>query len=151
MEFNSTLTVRHLFQLIIIFNTFIPFMKNILFTTVLLITGLLSSCKKNSDGGKALVKVHFHHHGKKAWKPVLFIRFNCKNAPSDPEQEYDIKIEAQTHDDHIHVEGLRYGEYYFTLLAEDSLTKEGLKGGVPVKIAWSERKSEKEIEIPLAE
>ncbi len=120
-------------------------------TLILLLFTVLLSCKKNNTGGVAVVKAHVGHHSQSVKGATVYVKFNTKEAPVSPENNYDLKIEGEAVEDHVHIQGLRYGDYYLYAVGYDSILNQVVKGGVPLKINWGDRKKEVEIDIPVTE
>ena len=59
---------------------------------------------------------------------------------TDPTSNYDLKVEGEPTDNHVHIEDLRYGEYYLYAVGYYSSNSETVKDGIPVAIKWSQRK-----------
>ena len=71
--------------------------------------------------------------------------------PSDPENNYDLKIVGDPTENHVHINGLRYGKYYLYAVAYDPDINEVVKGGTPLTIRWNKRKKETDINIAVTE
>lgn len=112
---------------------------------------LLFSCKKNGDGGKAEIHVRVNHHSTPINGSTVYVKFGTQELPSNPESNYDLKVKGEETDNHVHIENMRYGEYYLYAVGYDSTISQTVKGGMPVKIKWSERKTTIEVEIPVTE
>jgi len=108
------------------------------------------SCKKGDTGGSASVTAYVNHHGKAINLPVIYVKFDAKKQPSDPTNDYDLKIQG-SHDNHAHIKELRYGNYYLYATGFDSTAMKNVKGGVALTIKWSERRLGKEVQIEVSE
>ncbi|MBC7412869.1 MAG: hypothetical protein H7331_10510 [Bacteroidia bacterium] len=109
------------------------------------------ACKKNGTGGKATLAALPQHHGKPIFGATAYIKFNATELPSDPTNNYDLKIVGGKKEDHVHVENLRYGNYYVYIIGYDSSIFLPVKGGIPVKIKYAERAKELDMIIPVKE
>jgi hypothetical protein len=109
------------------------------------------ACKKNGTGGKATIAAIPQHHGKSIKGGVLYVKFGASELPSNPTTNYDLKLQGEAKEDHIHVEDLRYGQYYLYVEGYDSTVMKTVHGGVGVKIKWSERKEERDVVVPVTE
>ena len=121
--------------------------KTVLITTTLLILNF--SCKKNDIGGEAEVHVLIYHHETPIKGSTLYVKFDATSEPSDPTANYDLKLLGEEDDNHVHVEGLRAGNYYFYAVGFDSVANKVVSGGVATKIKWSERKKKKEVTVDV--
>jgi hypothetical protein len=122
--------------------------KNIFVACLFLIAAY--SCKKNSQGGSATITANVSHHGTPINAPTVYVKFGAKEQPSDPTNNYDLKVEGK-HDNHIHVKEMRYGNYYLFATGFDSTIMKPVSGGTAVKIKWSERRKETQVSIEAAE
>ena len=98
-----------------------------------------------------MIMAHVGHHSAPIKGATVYIKFNAKETPSDPENNYDLKITGENSEDHVHIQGLRYGEYYIYAVGYDSSLNTIVKGGIPLKISWSERKKDLEVDVPVTE
>lgn len=123
-----------------------------LFTTTILVLSLLSpSCKKNTSGGKAEVHVHVTHQGLPIYHANAYVKFGSSTAPANPTKDYDLMAHGEETDNHVHVEGLRPGTYYLTAVGVNTLTGKTVQGGTSVEIKWKDRKNTLDLEIATVE
>jgi hypothetical protein len=125
-------------------------MKTKILFSILLIS-IITSCKKNDVGGDASVVAHIKHHSTPIKGATLYVKFKAQDLPSDPTNNYDLKIEGDPAEDHVHIEELRPGNYYLYATGWDSTISDDVVGGVALKIKWSERKDDIEIDVPVTE
>lgn len=111
----------------------------------------LFACKKNGTGGDAEIAAFPRHHGKDIKGATLYIKFKSESQPSDPTNNYDLKIVGSPKENHIHVEGLLPGTYYLYATGFDSTIMLPVTGGIAAKIKHKERKEELDIEVPVTE
>ena len=71
-------------------------------------------------------------------------------SPADPTSDYDLKL-VGIHENHVHIEELRYGNYYLFATGFDSSIMMPVSGGVPVKLKWGQRNEETEVDIAVTE
>src|SRR5687767_14366410 len=109
-----------------------------------------TQCKKNDTGGKATLTAYVAHHGQPINLPTIYVKFGAKDLPSDPTNNYDLKIEGK-HENHVHIKDLRYGNYFIYATGFDSSIMLPVSGGVPVEIKWKERKKSADIQVPVTE
>jgi hypothetical protein len=120
--------------------------KNTLLLAALPTLFLTPSCKKNESGGKAEIHARIYHGSAPVvGTTTLYVKFDAKSQPSDPVSAYDLKLTGDPDDNHVHVEGLRPGDYYLYAVAYDSTAMMQVKGGAAATIKWKERKKLKEI------
>jgi len=122
--------------------------KNTVLFFIFITTLSITSCKKNEAGGEAEIHALIYH----GETPVigtttLYVKFDAKTQPSDPTTDYDMKLQGDEDDNHVHVESLHPGNYYLYAAAFDSLDMKAVKGGAPVTIKWKERKQMSEVRI----
>ena len=120
-------------------------------STIVIAIITILSCKKSSTGGDATIVAFQAHHGKAVKGATVYVKFKAADLPSDPTNNYDLKIVGEPNEDHVHIEGLRYGTYYLYAVGYDSMITQTVKGGISAKIKWSERKQEIDINIPVTE
>ena len=109
------------------------------------------SCKKNGLGGEAEIAAFPKHHGRAIKGCTLYVKFDAKDLPNDPTNNYDLKIAGSAKEDHIHIEELRAGDYFLYATGFDSTIQAPVTGGIGVSIKWSERKEEKDVDVPVTE
>jgi hypothetical protein len=117
---------------------------------ILSVSLLATFCKKGDTGGNANITAYVTHHGKAINLPTVYVKFDAKDLPKDPTTNYDLKLEG-VHENHVHIKDLRYGNYYLYAVGYDSSIMLPVTGGIPVTIKWKERRSEKEVTIPVTE
>jgi len=125
-------------------------MKKLFFVSAIAVAHVVS-CKKGDTGGDATLVAHIAHHTTPIKGATLYIKFDAKELPSNPTTDYDLKIIGESNENHIHVEGLRYGNYYLYAEGYDSTIMAPVKGGTPVKIKWGQRKKEIDTDVPVTE
>jgi hypothetical protein len=127
-------------------------MRKLLTPALALIIGTalfsITSCKKNQTGGKAEIHALIYHGETPiVGTTTLYVKFDSKSQPSDPTNDFDLKLPGEPDDNHVHVEDLRPGDYYLYAVAFDSTTMATVKGGAASTIKWSERKKTKEVTV----
>lgn len=109
------------------------------------------SCKKSSTGGDAIVVAFPKHHGSSIKGATVYVKFKTNELPSNPTVNYDLKVEGDANEDHVHIKGLRYGKYYLYAVGYDSAISQVVRGGLPLTIKWKERKQEIDVDIAVTE
>ena len=125
--------------------------KNILVAIVSITLILVSSCKKNDNDGKAEIHALIYHNATPIMASTLYVKFGTQSQPSNPETNYDLKLQGEDDDNHVHVEDMRPGEYYLYAVGYDSIANMEVRGGAATKIKWSERKKLKEVHVQVGE
>jgi|GEM_PF-1363995 len=127
-------------------------MKHLLkYIALVIIVLVLNSCKKSSTGGDATVVAFPKHHGVSINGATVYVKFKTNDMPSDPTNNYDLKIEGDPTENHVHIHGLRYGKYYLYAVGYDPSISETVTGGAPLTIKWKERKQEIDVDIAVTE
>jgi hypothetical protein len=125
-------------------------MKNLPVLLLILLT--VPACKKNGTGGDAtIVAFVAHHEVTPIFGSTVYVKFGARELPNDPRNNYDLKVEGEKDENHVHVEGLRYGDYFLFAVGYDSIIKKEVKGGESVSIGWSERDREKVVHLAVTE
>jgi hypothetical protein len=125
-------------------------MKKIL-AAILVCTLAFTSCKKNDTGGKATLVAFPAHHSQAVKGATIYVKFDAEDYSSDMTTNYDLKITGEANENHVHIEGLRYGKYYLYAVGYDSTIMQTVTGGIGVKIKWSDRKEEMVVNVPVTE
>lgn len=125
-------------------------MKNRLLLYIAAVT-ILFSCKKSSTGGDVTIAAFPKHHGTSINGATVYIKFKATELPSDPTNNYDMKIVGDPNENHVHITGLRYGKYFLYATGYDTTYKVNVHGGVALKVKWKERKEEIDLDIPVGE
>jgi hypothetical protein len=121
--------------------------KNLLIHFILVVLIFSTSCKKNDTGGKAEIHALIFHGDTPIRSSTLYVKFNASQPVSDPEQTYDLKLQGEEDDNHVHVENMRPGDYYLYAVGFDSTAMKEVRGGIAASIKWTERKKLKEVKI----
>lgn len=112
---------------------------------------VFSSCKKEGTGGQATIAAFPKHHEKPIKGATVYLKFGTKELPGKNASDYDLTIAGEADEDHIHIEELKWGDYYLYAVGYDSSIAKAVAGGVPVTIKRSERKKEIDVDIPVTE
>lgn len=119
----------------------------ILFATIFFGLTIFTGCKKNDTGGKASLHVMVYNGTSPIKGATLYVKFDEHHQPTDPSNNYDLKIQGEASDNHVHVEDLRMGEYYLYAMGYDSIAKKMVGGGIATSINWGERKEMKSVDL----
>ncbi len=107
------------------------------------------ACKKAGTGGQVTVAAIPQHHGKSIYGATVYVKFNTKDSPGTDAANYDMTIVGDATEEHVHIEGLKKGDYYFYAVGYDSAISMPVYGGVPITI--KEKSGEIDLEIPVVE
>ena len=116
-----------------------------------LIMALVFSCRRNGVGGDADLNLEIVHHNAAITNATAFVSFDAIEMPTNPESDFDLKVQGNADNNRIKIEGLRAGQYYIYVVGYDGGISQTVKGGVPVEIKWKERKSEMTRTVPITE
>jgi hypothetical protein len=110
-----------------------------------------NACKKNTTGGKTKITAHPAHHGKPINGATVYIKFNTTEMPSNPTSNYDMVVVGEEDEEHVHINGLRYGKYYLYAVGYDPEIAETVMGGTSLTIKWKDRKDNIDLDIAVSE
>jgi len=127
-------------------------MKTLIKTLAVLavIASSIIACKKNGIGGETTIAAFPAHHGKSIKGATMYVKFDAKDLPENL-ADFDLKIVGEPKEDHVHIEGLRAGNYYIYAVGYDSIGGYPVFGGTATTIKWSERKKEIDLNVPVTE
>lgn len=114
------------------------------------------SCKKNGTGGDATLVVFPQHHGRTiknhyGYPDTIFVKFKATDLPGTTPDKFDTYFVGEPGEDHVHCKGLLPGKYYLYGVGMDSSGPYRVTGGLAVKIKWSQRKKEMDIDLAVTE
>jgi hypothetical protein len=125
-------------------------MKTKISILILNIALAITACKKNDTGGQAEVAAFAKHHDKIIPFAKVYIKYGAKEFPGEELSKYD-DSKLTDKEGHVHFENLRYGNYYFYGVGYDSAIQMPVRGGISLKIKWSERKKDINLNVPVTE
>ena len=128
--------------------------------TILVITVLsFSACKKNETcsagrGGSLTIVAFPQHHGKPIYNravylDTIYVKFNTQDAPGTNTANYDTYFVGEAGEDHVHMEGLKCGDYYFLGAGFDTTINQRVVGGIP--FSTDQKEGEIDLNIPVTE
>ena len=126
-------------------------MKKIISLILIAAAIVIGSCKKNNTGGQCNIAAFPEHHGKSIYGATIYVKFGAKDLPGNPTSNYDLKIDGEANEEHVHINGLRYGHYYLYAVGYDSAIAQTVTGGIALKIKWKERKQELDVKVHVTE
>ena len=115
----------------------------------------LGACKKEGclagKGGNVNLIIHPQHHGDAIPGSTAYIEFNTQSN-AGASSNYDLTVQGDPSEEHIHVNGLRCGEYYIYCVGFDSTSNGGqtVFGGIPFVIK-SNQTGDVTIHVPVTE
>lgn len=112
---------------------------------------IFSSCKKEGTGGEATIVAFPKHHEKTIKGATVYVKFGTKEFSGKNASDYDLTVTGEPEEDHVHIEELKWGDYYLYASGYDSSIARVVTGGVPITIKRSEKKEEIVVQIPVSE
>ena len=94
--------------------------NNLILAAIAILT--FSGCKKSEDkcsggrGGSLTIVAFPKHHGKAIYNQpnyldTIYVKFNKQDAPGISPSNYDTYFVGKAGEDHVHMEGLKCGDY----------------------------------------
>lgn len=139
--------------------------KNNAFTVLGLLLAfsfVVTSCKKKDNceagtGGNLTVVAYLKHHGRiianqPDYSDTVWLKFNTQNAPGSGVSNYDKFFVGEAGEDHVHLTGLKCGDYYFYAAGKDTTldsTQDRVVGGIP--FSTDNTSGEVSLDIPVSE
>ena len=138
-------------------------MKTIILNILIIasITLAVQSCKDKNNchagkGGNLTIVAFPQHHGctiinHVGWPDTVFVKYNAQEFPGTNPASYDTIYVGEVHEDHVHVEGLKCGDYYLYAVGFDSTCHGPVRvtGGIPY--STKQESGEVEVNIPITE
>lgn len=128
--------------------------------TALFISTIITSCKKDEDkcsagkGGSLTIVAFPQHHGKAIYNQptypdTIYVKFNTQVSPGLSTANYDTYFIGEAGEDHVHMEGLKCGDYYFLGAGFDTTINQRVIGGIPY--STEQKEGEIDLNIPVTE
>lgn len=134
-------------------------MQTKIIITALFISAMLPSCKKDDKctagkGGSLTVVAFPQHHGKTIYNQptypdTIYVKYNTQESPGTSPANYDTYFAGEPGEDHVHLEGLKCGDYYFFGAGFDTTINQRVTGGIPFTTEQTE--GELDLNIPVTE
>lgn len=113
------------------------------------------SCKKDSKceagtGGSLTIVAKLKHHGvvipnDSLYPDTVWVKFSVKDW-ANPPSGYDLRFIGSPGEDHVHLPGLKCGDYFFYAAGYDTSISQNVMGGTP----FSTSLTNGELDIDLA-
>jgi hypothetical protein len=105
-------------------------------------------------GGDLTFVVSPKHHGEDIYsqgnyRDTVYIKFNTQEFPGANPSAYDIIAIGDSGEEHVHIHGLRCGDYYIYAVGIDTSLGERVFGGKP--FSTTETSGEISIDVPVVE
>ena len=117
-----------------------------------------SACKKKcaeaGTGGNVTLVAFPQHHGMAIlsgalYPDTVYLKFNAKDNPGTNLASYDTYFVGEAGEEHVHLEGLKCGDYYIYAVGYDSTIHERVQGGIPY--SFDKESGELNLTIPVVE
>lgn len=119
----------------------------------------LISCKdenncKAGTGGNVTIAAFPKHHGvaiynQGNYRDTAYLKFNTQDFPGSNPADYDMIVVGDSGEDHVHIEGLKCGDYYIWMTGLDTTINQRVTGGIPY--SFSQESGEIDLTIPVTE
>lgn len=123
------------------------------------VSTLMISCKDENScsagsGGNVTIVAMAQHHGKTIYNQAnypdtAYVKFNTQEFPGSSPSDYDMIAVGDSGEDHVHIEGLKCGDYYIWMAGLDTSINQRVTGGLPY--SFSEESGEIDLTIPVTE
>jgi hypothetical protein len=134
-------------------------MKKEIILSALFIVSLFTACKKDDKcsagtGGSLTIVAFPQHHGKTIYNQpnyldTIYVKFNTQESPGVSTANYDTYFVGEAGEDHVHMEGLKCGDYFFLGAGFDTTINQRVIGGIPY--STNQKEGEIDLNIPVTE
>jgi hypothetical protein len=114
------------------------------------------SCVYGGTGGNTTLVLFPEHHGlpivsgdSAGYMDSAFIKFNAIDLPGTNPADFDLVLEGDSGEEHIHVPGLKPGKYFIYMTGWDKSINQRVTGGIPYVLIQSS--GEVDIDVPVKE
>ena len=122
---------------------------NFLIIALLFFGIITTSCNKEGIGGDNTLAVFPEHHGKPIYGATVYVRFAGTEFPGSNPSDYDLAEVGDSSEEHVHIKGLRKGNYYLYATGFDSSISAIVTGGVHIKL--NKKSGETDVKVPVVE
>jgi hypothetical protein len=119
----------------------------------------ISACKKDekctaSTGGNVTIIAYLKHHtmpiiSHASYPDTVMVKFNTQEFPGTNPASYDLVIDGEAGEDHVHIPGVTCGDYYLYAAGFDTTINERVSGGIPFTTSASS--GEVTVTVPVTE
>lgn len=137
-------------------------MKNTILSIALILSVsslFLVSCKDDNNckagtGGNVTIAAFPQHHGvainnQGNYPDTAYIKFNTQEFPGTNPASYDMIAVGDSGENHVHIEGLKCGDYYIWMAGLDTTINQRVTGGLPY--SFSQESGEIDLTVPVTE
>lgn len=138
-------------------------MKNTIKNSALLLTVIatliFTGCNDKNDckagtGGNVTLVAKPQHHGATilsttAHPDTAYLKFDTQEFPGSNPADYDLVVVGEDGEDHVHIEGLKCGDYYIYMTGFDTTISQRVAGGIPY--SFSNESGEVVVTVPVVE
>lgn len=134
-------------------------MKQLLVFSLALTTGIyFGGCNGDDceagDGGSLTIVATLKHHtmvipNQTTYSDSVFVKFNADELPGTQASDYDKIFVGEAGEDHVHLAGLKCGDYYLYAVGYDTTINERVTGGIP--FSTDVESGEVDVNIPVTE
>ena len=118
------------------------------------------SCEYAGTGGNTTIVAFPQHHG----QPIIsgthdpdsishpdsaYVKFNATESPGTSPASYDLRIEGEIGENHVHIPGLKPGKYFIYMTGYDGNANKFVRGGIPYVL--NQATGEVDLNIPVSE
>jgi hypothetical protein len=105
-------------------------------------------------GGNVTIAAVLQHHGTTipstgAYQDTVYLKFNTSDNPGADLSLYDTYFVGHAGEDHIHLEGLKCGNYYIYGVGFDNGISQRVTGGIPY--SFTQTTGEIHLNVPVTE
>jgi hypothetical protein len=125
------------------------FSSGFIFGFILLCMFFITSCTKEGLEGEFEIEAIPEHHEKPIYGSTIYIKFNQREFPGSLSSNYDHIVTGTATESHVHLPGLKKGDYFIYAVGYDSTISEIVKGGLHVHI--NKKHGHLDLKIPVTE
>lgn len=112
-----------------------------------------NNCKAGIGGNVTLVAKPQHHglaiYNQKNYPDTAFVKFDTQDSPGINPSDYDAVFVGDSGEDHVHIEGLKCGDYYIMMAGFDTTINQRVTGGIPYN--FGNESGEIDLVVPVVE
>ncbi|MCX6199328.1 MAG: hypothetical protein NTY88_08930 [Bacteroidetes bacterium] len=124
------------------------------FSILLSFSACKKKCTEAGTGGQVTLVASPKHHvmaivSGALYPDTVFLKFNTKDNPGANLTSYDTYFVGEPGEEHVHMEGLKCGDYYIYAVGYDSTISKRVMGGIPY--SFEKESGEIDLNIPVTE